>query len=135
MDNLHNVEAYIFSSILKFIWRRKGTICSLYMPCFSSIHVQYTLEKIKTKLMGIFEYLFIYRILTVTCHNIFAEMSSILGTWISYFNSTYQDLWIIFTITHKYNIIHVQWGQYSQELHSRDDINRKGCQLYTCTTW
>lgn len=38
------------------------------------------LRENKNKINGrIFEYLFIYRILTVTCHNIFAEMSNILG--------------------------------------------------------
>lgn len=56
---------------------------SLYALFFFCMLAQcmYTFEKIKTKLMGIFEYLFIFGILTVTCHNIFAfaEMSSTFG--------------------------------------------------------
>lgn len=77
-------EQYVF-----FIINISICMCSLCLVFFFLLvlHAQYIFEKIKTKLiMGIFEYLFISN-LTVTCHNIFAEMSNIreVYIWIWYF--------------------------------------------------
>lgn len=66
---------------------KRNNVCALYMPCFFLfLHARYIFEKIKTKLMGIYEYLFIFGILTVTCHNIFTEMNSIFGIFEFHFS-------------------------------------------------